>query len=143
MTPEQMLVLGFIASAITLVLRVLLTYGNIRVGRVVVNIALYVIAAGVAIAWSGVTLPPPNADIGTYIAALFALAAPMLGVHLNFRMGHLGLGIGATQTNFSVDPAKLGLAADKNCQWNELTYSLNLIYFIGTPPGKFFPELFK
>lgn len=73
----------------------------------------------------------------------YSLMGPMAGAHLNFRMGNLGLGLGATQSTIAVDPTKLGLAADQQSQWKELTYSLNVIYFIGSRPKKFFRQLFK
>ncbi len=73
----------------------------------------------------------------------FALAAPVVAAHLNFRLGHLGLGVGVTQSSFAVDPLKLGLAEGTKSQWSEMSYSFNFIYFIGTPPRRFFPELFK
>lgn len=73
----------------------------------------------------------------------FAVSSPVLGAHLNFRLGNLGLGIGATKVNLAVDPVTLGLPASTNCQWNEISYSINFIYFIGLPPSKFFPALFK
>lgn len=73
----------------------------------------------------------------------FAVTAPVVAGHLNFRMGHLGLGVGITQVDFAMDPEKLGLPAGTQSQWKEVSYSFNLIYFIGSPPSKFFPQLFK
>ena len=80
MTPEQTIFVGILASAITFILRLLATYANIRVGRLVVNIVLYLVAAGVAVAWAQPALPPFGEDVAAFIVALFELAAPVVGV---------------------------------------------------------------
>lgn len=80
MSPEQTIVVGVIASAITLLLRVLATYVKIRFGRLTINIFLYLVAAIVAVAWAHPTLPPFTSDIGAFVVALFQLAAPVVGV---------------------------------------------------------------
>jgi len=80
MTPEQTIFVGILASAITFLLRLLATYANIHVGRLIVNIVLFIVAAVVAVAWARPTLPPFSGDIGAFIVALFQLAAPVVGV---------------------------------------------------------------
>lgn len=59
---------------------------------------------------------------------------------INYRFGHLGIGLGVTQVNMTVPKDKLGLSEDS--EYKEISYSLNFIYYIGTPPLKFFKELF-
>lgn len=89
MSTEQIILLGLLASAITLVLRALVTYANYHPGRVVINIFLYVLSASLALLWADATFPtwPAfDADIPAFIAALWqylnalvALGAPILG----------------------------------------------------------------
>ena len=89
MSTDQIILVGLIASALTFGLRVLTTYANYRPGRVVVNIVLFVVSAGLALLWSGAALPsfPPfDPNIGVYVAAvwqwandLVALGTPILG----------------------------------------------------------------
>ncbi len=89
MSPEQIILVGLIASAITFVLRVLATYANYHPGRVVVNIVLYVVSAGLALLWTDAAFPswPPfDGNIAMYVAAIWlfindlvALGAPILG----------------------------------------------------------------
>jgi len=80
MTPAQIIFIGILASAFTFLLRILATYLNIHPGRLVVNIVLFLVSAGVAIAWTHPVLPPLTSDIGAYVAALFQLAAPVVSV---------------------------------------------------------------
>ncbi len=89
MNTEQMILLGLLASAVTLLLRALVTYANYHPGRVVVNVFLYVISAGMALLWADATFPtwPAfDADIAAFVAAIWqylnewvALGAPILG----------------------------------------------------------------
>ena len=89
MNTEQIILLGLLASAVTLVLRALATYANYRPGRVAVNIFLYGLSAGLALLWADATFPtwPPfDGDVAVFVAAvwqyvnaLVALGAPILG----------------------------------------------------------------
>lgn len=79
LTPQQVIVLGMIASAITLGLRIAATRFNYRPGRLVVNIGLFVVSALLAFAWIKPVLPPLTEDIGAWVSALFLLAAPVVG----------------------------------------------------------------
>lgn len=89
MSPEQIIFIGLIASAITFVLRALASYANYHPGRVVINIGLYVVSAGLAFLWSGAvapTFPSFDSNIAVFIAAVWAylnewiaLAAPIMG----------------------------------------------------------------
>lgn len=79
LTPQQIMVLGLIATVITFGLRILATYLNYRPGRLVVNIALYIVSGGLAVLWLKPTLPPLTDNIGAFISALFLLAAPVVG----------------------------------------------------------------
>lgn len=115
------------------------------------DLQLFTVAPGLEIAYGMLHLSAAYQamNVNSYFVSsfssgrTFAMSAPVVSAHLNFRMGHLGLGIGASQSKFSMDPSKLGLAADRTSTWDETFYSLNVIYFIGSPPGKFFKELFK
>lgn len=60
---------------------------------------------------------------------------------INYRFGHLGIGLGVTQLNMTVPGDKIGLSTDS--EYKETSYSLNFVYYIGTPPLKFFKELFS
>ncbi len=79
MSPEQTIIVGIIASAITFGLRALFTYFNVSLGRFTVNILLYVVAAVTAILWSHPQLPPFSGDVAGWVSAVFALAAPVVG----------------------------------------------------------------
>lgn len=59
---------------------------------------------------------------------------------LNFKFGNLGLGLGVRKMNFSVPGSRMDLSTPS--QYIEESYSLNLIYYIGLPPGRFFRNLF-
>lgn len=73
--------------------------------------------------------------------ATYAFSAMSTSAGINIRLGHLGLGLSATRIGASVDAEKLGIPAAS--QWNETSYSFNLIYYIGVPTKKFFKELLK
>lgn len=79
MTAQQVILIGIVASGLTFVLRALATYGNIRLGRFTVSILLYVVSGALAVAWTHPALPPFDGDIAGWIAAVFALAAPVVG----------------------------------------------------------------
>lgn len=78
MTIEQAAVVGILASAITFGLRILFTYGKIRLGRLTVNILLYVVSGLLAVAWTSPTLPPFGENIAEWIAAILQLALPVV-----------------------------------------------------------------
>jgi hypothetical protein len=89
MSPDQIILIGLIASAITFGLRIAATYANYHPGRVAVNIGLYVVSAGLALAWTAATVPawPPfDGNIAVFFGALWqwlndlvALGAPIMG----------------------------------------------------------------
>lgn len=89
MSGEQIILIGLVATAITFGLRVLATYANYHPGRVMVNIVLYIVSTGLALAWSTAavpTWPPFGGDVPGFVAALWqylndwiALGAPILG----------------------------------------------------------------
>ena len=79
LTPQQVMLLGFVASVATLALRILATRFNYKPGRLVVNIGLFVVSGALAAAWTKHALPPLTEDIGAYVSALFLLAAPVVG----------------------------------------------------------------
>ena len=89
MSPDQIILLGLLATAIMFGLRILATYAKFRPSRVVINIGLFVISAGLALAWAGAQFPawPAwNGDllafvtaVWDYLNALVALGAPILG----------------------------------------------------------------
>jgi hypothetical protein len=89
MSPDQIILLGLLATAITFVLRLLASYTNYHPGRVVINIVLFIISAGLALLWAHAQFPawPQwNGDlvafanaVWDYLNALVALGAPILG----------------------------------------------------------------
>lgn len=70
------------------------------------------------------------------------IVTPGLATGLNFRLGHLGIGLGASWIKAPVSAEKRGLPGDEASTFDDLTYSLNLIYYISKPPKKFIKELF-
>lgn len=80
LSAEQILVLGLVATALTFVLRVLATYANLRLGRVVVNVILFVVATGLGVVWSNVTLPPFSDNIAVWVGALLQMVTPIVGI---------------------------------------------------------------
>lgn len=79
LTPQQVVILGVVASFITLALRIASTYLNYKPGRFVVNVVLFLVSGGLAVAWLKPVLPPLTDDIGAFVSALFMLAAPIVG----------------------------------------------------------------
>lgn len=77
--PQQIIVIGLLASFFTFALRVLATHLNYRPGRLVVNIGLFIVSAGLAVLWVKPVLPPFSEDMGAFVSALFVLAAPIVG----------------------------------------------------------------
>lgn len=89
LTPEQIMLIGFIATALTLGLKLLAQYFKYVPGRAPLTIVLYVVSLILGGLWTGVYLPvfPPFVDPVTfvaavlqYVSALLALAAPVVGV---------------------------------------------------------------
>lgn len=80
MTESQIVVIGVVATALTFLLRVLATYANVQLGRLTVNVLLYVVAIALAIGFTSPTLPPVGDDIGAFISALFQLIAPVVAL---------------------------------------------------------------
>lgn len=79
LTPQQIIVIGLLASIATFLLRVLATHLNYRPGRLVINIVLFIVSGALAVLWTKPVLPPITEDIGAFISALFLLAAPVVG----------------------------------------------------------------
>lgn len=89
MSESQIILIGLIASLLTWGLKILATYAKYKPSRVIINVALYIVSAGLAIVWAGAvlpTFPPFDPNIGAFVAALWAylnawiaLAAPILG----------------------------------------------------------------
>ena len=80
LTPEQIILIGIVASAITFLLRALFTYFNVSLGRLTVNILLYIVAAVLAVVWTHPALPPFSGDVAGWVSAVFQLAAPVVGL---------------------------------------------------------------
>lgn len=57
-----------------------------------------------------------------------------------YKFGHLGVGIGYSSLNIPVPASKLGTSQDS--MYKENIISLNIIYYMGISPRKFFKELF-
>ena len=89
LTSEQIMLIGFIATVLTLGLKLLAQYFNYVPGRAPLTIALYVISLVLGGLWSGIFLPafPPFVDVLTFGAAvlqfisdLLAMVAPVVGI---------------------------------------------------------------
>ncbi|MGE4131694.1 MAG: hypothetical protein AB7F86_08645 [Bdellovibrionales bacterium] len=59
---------------------------------------------------------------------------------LNYRFKRLGLGIGVSQAQIPVD--KGVVSSEYSSRFNDLSVSLNLVYFLGSPPLQFIRDLF-
>jgi hypothetical protein len=68
------------------------------------------------------------------------IEGPSLAGGFNYRFGHLGIGLGYTRLRFNVPGERLGLSEPS--LYSEQSYSVNLIYYIGVTPKKFFRDLF-
>lgn len=89
MNESQIILVGFVASALTLFLKVLASYSKVSLSRAAINIVLYVVSVVLAATWAGATLPvfPQWAgDAPAFASALWqwlnawiALGAPVLG----------------------------------------------------------------
>lgn len=89
MSEQQIILIGLVATALTWLLKVAVSYANYKPSRVVINVVLYAISALLAVGWSGAQIPgfPSfDANIGAYVGLLWqylndwiALAAPVLG----------------------------------------------------------------
>ncbi|PWU15667.1 MAG: hypothetical protein C5B49_11495 [Bdellovibrio sp.] len=71
----------------------------------------------------------------------YTATGPSFSGGINFRLGHLGVGFGVTSINIPVSGDKLGLPTDS--VHSELSYSVNFVYYMGVPLGRFVKELFK
>ncbi len=89
LSPEQVILVGLIASALTLGIKLLAQWFGYVPGRAPLTIVLYVIAFVLAGVWNGITFPPfpPFVDPVSFIAAvlqfaadILALAAPVVGL---------------------------------------------------------------
>lgn len=69
------------------------------------------------------------------------IEGPTTAAGFNWKFGSLGLGVAYTQMNFKVPAATVGLSSDS--VYTEKSTSFNVIYYMNTPPGKFFQKLFK
>lgn len=81
-TPENLILLGVVASALTWGLQILATYANYQPGRVIVNLVLFAISLLFAVKWAGIAFPPSPSDVGEiygWLNAVFVLAMPVLG----------------------------------------------------------------
>jgi hypothetical protein len=77
----------------------------------------------------------------TSIGKRYDISGMSTAAGINYKMGHLGIGLGATTMTIPVDGEKLGIATSSSYQ--EVSYSFNLTYYIGTPLNRFFPGLFR
>jgi len=89
LTSEQIMLIGFIATALTLALKLLAQYFKYVPGRAPLTIALYVISLLLGWLWTGFVLPafPPFVDVLTFAAGvlqfisdLLAMIAPVVGI---------------------------------------------------------------
>jgi len=78
LTPEQIIIIGIAASALTFVLRALATYGNIHLGRFLANVLLFIVSLGLTVFFTHPVLPPISTDISAWIMAVVALISPLV-----------------------------------------------------------------
>jgi hypothetical protein len=79
LAPEQILLIGLIASAVSQVLKVLAEKANVKPGRFVVNVILFVVATVLSFLWARPDLPPID-DPMAFAIALTEAAAAVFGV---------------------------------------------------------------
>ena len=78
LSPENLVVIGLVASVITQALRLLANHYGWKAPREVTNIALFVIAAGLAVAFFG--LPQiGGSDPAEFVGAVLQAAAAVFG----------------------------------------------------------------
>lgn len=89
LTPEQIMLVGFIATALTLALKLLAQWFGYVPGRAPLTVALYAISFVLGGIWTGIFLPvfPPVvgpvefvAAVFQYVADLLAMLAPVAGI---------------------------------------------------------------
>lgn len=74
-------------------------------------------------------------------AKRFTFDSPSLAGGFNWRFENLGLGFGYTFRTAKIDKDRLDLT--EASQYTEKCYYLNFIYYMSTPPARFFKRLFK
>jgi hypothetical protein len=89
LSPEQIMLVGFIATVLTLALKLLAQYFGYVPGRAPLTIALYIISLVLGGIWTSVYLPPfpPFVDplsfaaaVLQFVADLLAMVAPVVGI---------------------------------------------------------------
>jgi hypothetical protein len=89
LTAEQIMLIGFIATVVTLALKLMAQYFGYVPGRAPLTVALYVVSLVLGGTWSGIFLPtfPPFVDPVTFVSAalqfvadLLTMAAPVVGI---------------------------------------------------------------
>lgn len=75
LSPEQLLIVGLIASVVTQVLKLASAKLGFNPGRVVVNVALFVISLVLAYIWGAPALPPISDPAALAVTILEAAAA--------------------------------------------------------------------
>lgn len=75
----------------------------------------------------------------TSLGKQFNISGQSIAAGINYKFNHLGLGLGVTKMNFAIPGELLDLSSPS--QYSELSYSLNLIYYMGITPGTFFHGL--
>jgi len=81
-TEQNLILLGAVAAALTFGLRILATYANVKIGRVVMNVILFVISWIFAGSWAGLDFPSIPSDVGevyNWLNACLLLITPILG----------------------------------------------------------------
>ena len=80
LSPENLVVIGLVASVVTQALRLLANNYGYKAPREVVSLALFAISAGLGVAFFGV---PEGGDIVGTVTALFGSAVLIYNVLLN------------------------------------------------------------
>ncbi len=78
LTPEQIMLIGLIASGVSQVLKILLEKLGYNPGRVVVNVGLFVVATALSFLWARPDLPPIE-DPAAFAVALAEAAVAVFG----------------------------------------------------------------
>lgn len=80
LSAEQIFILGALATALTFILRLLATYVGINLGRIGVNVLLFVVSVLFAVVWSDFQLPPFSGNPVEFLAAIVQMVTPLVGM---------------------------------------------------------------
>jgi hypothetical protein len=107
------------------------------------------VAPGIEIDWGSfyIQRAVQNIEANSYyisstsLGQQFTMQGSSTSFGFNYRFNHLGFGIGYCEMDFLVPGERLDLTQES--RYIEKSISLNVIYYIGVKPGKFYRELFR